>query len=152
MLVPLNRLGRLRSTASLLLGPLFLHLVVLMAFTGCNQKVTSQNKAKHEQLDFALFRAASDGRLEVARSLLDSGANVNAREEENETPLMYAAVEGHTDVVLLFLSRGADVNAVSNNKETALGRAAMMGRTETVQALIDKGADVEKGGTVMRRP
>src|SRR5882724_8200363 len=113
-------------------------IVLLLSLSGCGETVISQDKT---EVDHALFRACSDGRLNVVRSLLDSGADVNAREQENETPLMYAAVEGHTEVALLLISRGADVNAASVNKETALGRAAMRGRNETVEALISKGAD-----------
>lgn len=100
-------------------------IVLLISLSACGASVISQNKTGDNR---ALFRASSDGRIESVRSLLDAGADVNAREEENETPLMYAAVEGHTEVVLLLISRGADVNALSDNKETALGRAAMRGR------------------------
>ncbi|HEU0049657.1 MAG TPA: ankyrin repeat domain-containing protein [Nitrososphaera sp.] len=119
-------------------------VVVISASCG-KSAVQGPGKSK-ELLDFALFRACSDGNARAVRSLIDAGANVNAREEEGETPLMYAAVEGHTEIVLLLLSRGAEINSVSINEETALGRAASMGRTAAAGILIEKGANIEKGG------
>src|SRR6267143_6051392 len=45
-----------------------------------------------------LFLAASEGRLDAVRYLLDEGANVNSRESSGGTPLAEAAYYGHADV------------------------------------------------------
>ena len=60
-----------------------------------------------------LLLAASEGKLEVVRYLLDEGADVNARANSDSTPLAEAAYYGHADVIKELLLRGADINAIS---------------------------------------
>ena len=52
------------------------------------------------------------GYVDVARVLLDGGANVmlRDRDEGDYTSLHYAVMQGKTDVVKLLLQRGADPN------------------------------------------
>jgi ankyrin repeat protein len=66
-----------------------------------------------------LFLAASEGKLDVVRYLLDEGANVNARESSGSTPLAEAAYYGHVNVIKELLLRGADINAIGGTS-TAL--------------------------------
>ncbi len=63
-----------------------------------------------------LHYAATNGQLEVARWLIEQGADVNAEEGRYEnghgsTPLHAAVRQGHFSVVRLLLDKGADVNA-----------------------------------------
>ncbi len=67
-----------------------------------------------------LSLAVNHGQLEIARLLLDLGADVDERVMLNEleeptpswgTPLWYAALAGQRDIVELLLDRGADPNA-----------------------------------------
>lgn len=48
-----------------------------------------------------LLYAAQQGRTEVARILIDSGADVNARSESGGTAMAYAVGWGHRDIVEL---------------------------------------------------
>jgi uncharacterized protein YwqG/ankyrin repeat protein len=76
-----------------------------------------------EQTDLSLGRglhyegrhihlACRAGNLEMVRTLLDRGVEVNLRGGVNEiTPLHVAVAEDHPAVVALLLERGADVNA-----------------------------------------
>jgi len=57
------------------------------------------------------MRAAAHGRVEVARILIDAGANVNARDSHGETALMRAAQMGYAETAKLLIESGADVNA-----------------------------------------
>lgn len=59
-----------------------------------------------------LFVAASEGRLEVVRYLLDEGANVNERANGGNTALAEAAYYGHVAIVKELLLRGADINVI----------------------------------------
>src|SRR6266576_788770 len=69
-----------------------------------------------------LFLAASEGKLDVVRYLLDEGANPNARESSDSTPLAEAAYYGQVDVIKELLLRGADINAIGE-QGTALDMA-----------------------------
>jgi len=60
-----------------------------------------------------LLVAASEGRLEVVRYLLDEGANVNERANGDNTALAEAAYYGHVPIVKELLLRGADINVIS---------------------------------------
>jgi len=95
--------------------------------------------------DKALARAALYGKVETVCSLLDAGANINARTIiSGWTPLMAAASEGKTAVVQILLDRGADINAQSPGGGTALIVAAKNGQGATLQMLLDRGADANQ--------
>lgn len=55
-----------------------------------------------------LVKAALKGHLEIARFLLDAGADINIRKDTGSTALMCAAFFGHAEVVRLLLEKGAD--------------------------------------------
>ncbi len=67
-----------------------------------------------------LMVAAREGNFEIAKWLVENGANVNARARDGHTALMMAAYNRYPDIVKLLIQNGADVNAVSNQGHTAL--------------------------------
>jgi ankyrin repeat protein len=97
---------------------------------------------------------SNGGRLEVARLLLDKGADVNGKHLEGETPLMWATWDGDVDMVRLLIAKGAEVNArtldysryaASPRKSaisswTALGIARAAGYGEIEELLRARGA------------
>jgi uncharacterized protein len=76
-----------------------------------------------------LYFAAIGGDLEVARRLLDAGADVNARAEA-AAPIHGAVMGGSAAMVRLLLKRGADPSLPDYKGRGARQLAADMGRPE----------------------
>lgn len=55
---------------------------------------------------------SQDGHVEVARLLLDSGAQVNMPADSFESPLTLAACGGHVELAALLIERGANLEEV----------------------------------------
>jgi hypothetical protein len=81
------------------------------------------------------------GHVEIARLLLDSGADATLADDEMFTPLHCAAQSGHLDLVKLLLETGADRNAVTKGRHTPHDLAAANGHTEVARLLLG-GSDV----------
>jgi ankyrin repeat protein len=86
--------------------------------------------------------AVKAGDSQALKSLLDAGADVNARDEHGQTALMNAARDGHTEMVRLLVSRGADLNHTAKYNLSAVMLAVVNGRDAIVGILADAGADL----------
>jgi tetratricopeptide (TPR) repeat protein len=75
----------------------------------------------------ALIRAARGGNTELARDLLEAGANINAEDVLRITPLAYAVRRQHVDMTSLLLSRGARPNVFDVFNMTPLERSIGLG-------------------------
>lgn len=80
-----------------------------------------------------------DGHVEVARLLLDSGAQVNMPTDSFESPLTLAACGGHVELALLLIDRGANIEEVNDEGYTPLMEAAREGHEDMVSVLLSKG-------------
>ena len=117
--------------------------------------------------------AVEYGHLELAKELLDRGADVhvrtprvglsfrpheyseypvtrgrNPRRQYGETPLHIAARRGHREIAALLIERGADVDVRCRTYrdrwgQTPLGAAAYAGQLGIMKLLLDEGADIE---------
>ena len=94
-------------------------------------------------VDNPLLDAARRGEVEVVRSLLDGGADVNAARGDGLTALHAAAERGHLDVAKLLISAGAELDAGTRiGRYTPLHLAGRGGHGRVVGALVEAGADV----------
>lgn len=85
-----------------------------------------------------LMMAALRGHLELAKRLVERGADVN---KPGWTPLHYAATHGHLDIMALLLDQHAYIDAESPNGTTPLMMAAHYGTPAAVKLLLESGAD-----------
>ena len=97
---------------------------------------------RDEQEMTPLNLAALNGNTEVARMLIERGADILAGDADNSQPIHCAAIAGNVQIIDMLLRKGADINAPDNNGATALTFAAARTQTETVRYLLEKGADV----------
>lgn len=90
----------------------------------------------------ALYLAAGNGRLHVARLLLKAKADVSLCEDHNDYSSLHAAVAGeHDGVVVELLKNGADEDAKDNEGATPLLCAIESGHSCVVDTLLAAGAD-----------
>lgn len=87
-----------------------------------------------------LHVAASTGRGEMVRWLLEKGASVHARNSAGETPLMAAVRAGHLDVVRTLTLCGAHLELAPADLAVMLVDGAGRGKVLLVQCLLAAGA------------
>ena len=96
----------------------------------------------------ALHAASYFGKPEIVRTLLDHGANPNAKNRlgKNSLDLVsrgeYQAEEDGVRISRFLLESGVDVNAPDKDCWTPLHSASYYGRPEIARTLLDHGADV----------
>lgn len=102
-----------------------------------------------------LFIAVGRGNAEIARALIDFGADVNFTAEIGRTPLMQIDDDATPELVRLLLSYKARVNVSDEDGDTPLILAAGEVEDEVLKLLIEAGADVnasnKKGITALMR-
>jgi pectate lyase len=102
--------------------------------------IYSQNRSP---LPMSFQEAAAIGDMNLVRSLIETGIDIEGREDTNrKTALHHAALNGHKNVVEYLLDNGADVDAKDSWPATPLHYAAEKGHKEISELLIVKGADV----------
>lgn len=104
--------------------------------------------------DAALHWAAYWDDLETAQLLMQSGANVNARNRYGVTPLSLACTNGNAPMIDLLLKAKADANLALPGGETPLMTAARTGKPDALKLLLVHGVDVkakddERGQTAL---
>jgi len=105
-----------------------------------------------------LLYAARDGRIEIARALVNAKADVNQTEADGITPLLMAITNNHLEVAAFLLDKGANPNAADWWGRTALWAAVEIRNRDygrggeheidrpaalaLIKALLDHGANV----------
>ncbi|XP_049336563.1 B-cell lymphoma 3 protein homolog [Astyanax mexicanus] len=89
-----------------------------------------------------LHLAVQDGKKNLAKMLLDSGADINAVDiKSGRSPLMHAVENNCLEMVNFLIENGCNVNAQSYSGNTALHSACGRGEVDAVRVLLKNGAD-----------
>jgi ankyrin repeat protein len=90
-------------------------------------------------LDPELIDAAWANDVELARELIASGADVNAKDDTEQSAYPIATSEGYRELVELTLANGADLSSLDSYRGTGLIRAAELGHAAVVGRLLRAG-------------
>jgi hypothetical protein len=85
-----------------------------------------------------LHYAAYNGHVEIARLLLQNGADLNAKDRYGSSPLHLSAEQGSVDILHLLVENGADLEAQDDDGWRVLHKAAWMGHLPFIQELISR--------------
>lgn len=106
-----------------------------------------------------LSKAAIDGNLEKARTLVAEGERVNDLDKWGWTPLMWAVFYRQSNLVTWLLGQGADPNIASTKAfrsmpvgTTALGVASYYGLETYVRQLMEQKGDPKKADAMGQTP
>ena len=103
------------------------------------------NSADDDRGNTALMGVAFKGYDEIARLLIDAGADVNLRNHAGQTALMMAALVGQTDIIEMLLASGADASLRDVAGNSASSLAAAQGNTSLADSLSSSVASRQRG-------
>lgn len=120
---------------------------------------SAELEAQDAEGETALIKAASRGDTAVVGALLETGANVNAKDNKGATALMHSLLSENyrhnedretlprrrLEVARTLLeAKAIDINAQNLDGETALMRAVRLGNSEMVKLLLTRKADASR--------
>lgn len=105
--------------------------VSMLLSNGANPNLSSSNDMKV----MPLHSAAASKHIDVARLLLEHGANVNAKQQVGWTPLHSAIHNRHAEMIILLLNYGADVHLANDEGLTPIYLAEKAGYSEGSELL-----------------
>jgi len=89
----------------------------------------------------ALLFTSWGGHTEIAKTLLEAGADPDRGSLNGKMPLAVAAGKGHSHIVEALLEAGADPDASTENAGPPLGFALHGGDRESIELLLEAGGD-----------
>ena len=95
------------------------------------------------RLDARLVAAAWENDVELARRLIERGADVNAQDDTQQSAFLIAASEGYVDLLDLTMENGADLDSKDSFNGTALIRATERGHAAIAGRLVRAGIEVD---------
>ncbi|CAI0650922.1 unnamed protein product [Colletotrichum noveboracense] len=116
-------------------------------------QITDRHGSNLPFLAGPLLQAASKGRDNIVRLLLQHGADPNVADASRTTPLCQASENSHEQVVRVLLEFGeVNPNVTDPCGRTPLWHAANNGHELVVMALLEQGARPEKGDSAHGKP
>ncbi len=109
----------------------------LLISKGANLE-TKDNGRKQTPL---AFLSMMTNNVEAARKLIESGADMNARDRDNLTPLAHAIHSGANELIDLFLNKKADIDTSNGLGKTMLAMTARLGSPRLFRYIMEKGGE-----------
>lgn len=105
----------------------------------------------------AVYRAAENGKAEIADVLLKAGADPNWKHRNGQTALFAASMKGYDKTMRVLLEGGASPDCKDSMAQTVLLVLASQKRSlpnlhECLSLLVSHGADLEPTDSIMRTP
>jgi ankyrin repeat protein len=97
--------------------------------------------APQEQAWTALILAAEFGQKDIAKVLLDAGANPHVCGMDGGSALMWAAGNGNREIVRMLLKKNARATGQKSPSQAAMVEAILRNDVESVKESLAKGAD-----------
>lgn len=91
----------------------------------------------------ALVAASIGNNIDLARTLVNAGANVNAQNNSGRRPLSFFVSNGNVDAVKMLLKAKADVNYVDVDGSSPLSLAVFAQNMIIMNQLIDNGGSLQ---------
>ena len=127
-----------------------LHNIAMILAIEHPQGVNSQS---FDDASSPLHLALRMGYLDIARMLVEHGADVSAQAEAGLSVLHSAVENGHGDFARMLVERGTDVSAQDKSGWNVLHMASRFGYVDLARILVERGADVsaktENGWTAL---
>ena len=103
-----------------------------------HSKIRNSYLESHNKIGYTpLHIACEKGYFEIAKLLLEMGADLNALDNYGSTPLFNACESCNPDLVRLLLEKGVDLNHRNNKGNTLYHLACLNGNLEIVQILLE---------------
>ena len=121
-----------------------LHDIVKFLIVERSQNVNAPGFLEDET---PLSVACRQGYPEVARVLLEHGADTETRDKQKFSPLERSSEYGDVEVLRVLLENHADVNFLADDNLTALHFASMSGHVAVARVLLENGVDANARDT-----
>jgi ankyrin repeat protein len=122
--------------APLSLAVFFGHLETVDALLAAGAEVSAPSRETMKLTPLASALAA--GHNQIARTLIEHGAQVNAKGASDVTPLHTAAARGNIEAATFLLESGADINATTTDGKKPITYAEERNHPEMVDFLKDR--------------
>ncbi|XP_046569131.1 poly [ADP-ribose] polymerase tankyrase-like [Haliotis rubra] len=99
-----------------------------------------------------LHLACGSGRLDVARKLLQHGAEIDYKDCGECTPLFHSVNNNQVDMVQLLVEAGCDLDTLNEELITPLDQALLHNRKEIISLLIKAGCAIDKSDGLIYYP
>lgn len=98
----------------------------------------------NDKKESPLLIATHNNQVEIAKSLIDSGADINQQDTIQDSPYLYAGAQGKTEILAYMMEKSTPNQKIVNRYGgNALIPAAEKGHLDTVKLLLtDKSVDI----------